>query len=400
MGAVAGPAIGAIGSIAGGMLGSRSSGGSRPQVPAWYAQSAQRLAQFGQGQAQRGYVVPPQNRVAPFSDDTLAAFNMVRDNVGSTMPAYQNAMNTAERLQGYNAPRVGTRFQNQNVQSQFDPRTMDAATFASLSANGGLDQYMNPYTQNVIDTSLADLENQRAMQANTLASQAQAAGAFGGSRYGVAQGQFEADALQNKGALAAQLRNQGFESASQRMLADAGMLNQAGFANQQAGITADQMGLQGQMANQGANLTAQQMGLTGQLANQQAGLASADVQNRNAYLQGILAQNMGAQQGVDASALGAIGSAQQAQAQQGLDNQYADWYDQNRAYPAFQTGLWGQSLGPGAAMIGGQTGQSGGLLGALGGAQLGANVGNSIYNWMQGMQQPQLSPIDITAQRI
>lgn len=386
MGSVAGPAIGAVGSIAGGLLGSRGSSSGGIRVPRWYSDSAQSLAQFGRNLALQPYVAPPADRVAPFSPDTLAAFDLVRQNVGSTLPAYQNAMQTAERLQGYQAPNVGTSFTPQSVQTQFDPRTVDATTWASLAANGGLDQYMNPYTQNVIDTSLADLENQRAVQYNNLASQAQAAGAFGGSRFGVAQGQFEADALRDKATLAAQLRNQGFESASQRMLADAGMLNQAAFANQAAGITADQMGFQGQLANQGADLTAQQMGLQGQMANQNASLASVDVQNRNAFLQGVLGDRIGAANAADATALGGIGATQQAFGQQQLDNQYADWFDQYRAYPQFQTGLWSGALGPGSVTIGGAPYQTGGgLLGALGGAQLGAQVGNSIYNWYQGL---------------
>jgi hypothetical protein len=74
-------------------------------------------------------------------------------------------------------------------------------------------QFMNPYTSNVTDQTLASLERQRQMQANTTGAQASAAGAFGGSRHGVA------DALTNE-AFARQgaqtfgnLQQQGFNTA-------------------------------------------------------------------------------------------------------------------------------------------------------------------------------------------
>jgi len=349
-----GPAIGAAGSILGGIAGGKGSRGSGPKVPQWYSQSAQGLAQFGRQLGTRSYVAPPQDRVAPFSSDTLAAFDMVRNNIGSAQPAYQNAMGTAERLQNYNAPTV-------------NPSMVTGSQFGQQ-----IGEYQNPYTDQVVNASLGDLGNARAEQQQSMASAAQAAGAFGGSRYGVAEGQFNADTVRDQGLLAAQLRNQGFESAAGRTM-------------------------QGLLANQ-------QAGLTGQLANQSASLASADVQNRNAFLQGILGDRMGAANAQDASALGSIGAAQQAQMQQGLDNQYSDWFDANRTFPQQQLNLWSGSLAPGAAMIGGTGGQSGGLLGTLGGAQLGSQVGNSIFNWYQGLQQPNnasgLSPIEIYAQRM
>ena len=347
---MSGPVAGAIGSIGGALIGSRSQKSGGVNVPRWYSDSAQGLAQFGRNAAMRPYNAPPENRVAPFSQDTLAAFDLVRNGVGTTQPYYQNAMNTAERLQGYNAPRI-------------NPALVSGAQFGQQ-----IGAYQNPYTNQVVDATLADFGHSRDEQAQAMASAAQAAGAFGGSRYGVAEGQFNADTVRDQGLLAAQLRNQGLESAAGRTM-------QGMFANQDS-------------INRAA------------LANQSASLASADVQNRNAFLQGVLGDRLGAANAQDASALGAAGSAQQAQQQQGLDNQYADWFDRNRAYPQFQAGLWGSALGPGAATIAGQgTVSGGGLLGALGGAQLGANVGNSISNWYQGLQQP-LAPIDIYAQRI
>ena len=194
---------------------------------------------------------------------------------------------------------------------------------------------------------------------------------------------------------------------------DIGAQNQFGLANQAAGQFADQLGMQGQIANQGANLQAQQLGLNaslanqsagqfadqmgfqGQLANQSAGMqgqiATADIQNRNAFLQGVLAQNLGAQNTADAQALAGAGAAQQALNQQQLDVNYGNYMDQ-RNWPTQQLNWWSSALQPGVAvgtaMAGGQPSQGGGLLGTLGGAQLGSQVGSSIYDWWKGMNTP------------
>jgi len=80
-------------------------------------------------------------------------------------------------------------------------------------AGPNIGQFANPYTQMVTGNTLNDLERQRQMTANTTGAQASAAGAFGGSRHGVA------DALTNE-AYARQgaqtfgnLQQQGFNTA-------------------------------------------------------------------------------------------------------------------------------------------------------------------------------------------
>lgn len=333
-----GPAIGAAGSVLGGIAGGKSSGGSK--APKWLRRNSRELAEMGKEMSQTPYTPYEGERVAPFSQDTLNAFDMIRNNVGTTQPYYASALDTSQRLQN----------------TTINPQQVQASQWAGTD----LSPYLNPYTNQVVDASLADLENQRAVQYNGLASQAQAAGAFGGSRFGVAQGQFEADALRNKSLLAAQLRNQGFETAAGLASQDVDRLNQAKYANQQY----DYMG---------------QMG-------------TADVQNRNAFLTGILGDSMGAANSMDAENMARIGSAQDAQAQQQLDVNYGNYWDRTRAYPSQQLGWWSSSLAPGTQVAGiGQPGQSGGLLGALGGAQLGAQVGNSVYDWWRGMSQPPAS---------
>ena len=60
-------------------------------------------------------------------------------------------------------------------------------------AGPNIGQFMNPYTSMVTGQTLSDLERQRQMAVNTTGAQATQAGAFGGSRHGVAE------ALTNEG---------------------------------------------------------------------------------------------------------------------------------------------------------------------------------------------------------
>lgn len=73
--------------------------------------------------------------------------------------------------------------------------------------------FMNPYVDNVVDASMGDAERARQMAVNNTADAATAAGAFGGSRHGVAEALTNQGALQQFGLLSAQLRAQGFDQA-------------------------------------------------------------------------------------------------------------------------------------------------------------------------------------------
>jgi hypothetical protein len=178
---------------------------------------------------------------------------------------------------------------------------------------------MNPYTQQVIDTTMADLDRQRQMQQNQLGAQASAARAFGGSRQGIAEAETNRAFAQQGGQLAAQLRQQGFQTALGASQQDVANQMQAALANQAAGGRAtefgQQLGFQGQTANQQAAMQAalanqaaagraaefgQSTGLQAALANQQAGLQGANLRLSGAGQLGGLAQqgfNMGQQIG-------------------------------------------------------------------------------------------------------
>ena len=318
--------------------------------------------------------------------------------------AYTGALQGTQAAMGYQPQQVGTQFgytpetvsaggvktqfgytpqrvsgQNVNTQFGYDPGSV-STTFgytpsqvASQAAYGGMSNYANPYTQQVIDTSMAELERQRQIQMGGLGAQASAARAFGGSRQGVAEALTNEGFARQGGQLSSQLYNQGFQTALGASQQDIANSLQAQMSNQQAGGRAAEFGqqtsLQAQLANQAARAQAEQFaqstGLQASLANQQTGLQAA-LANQAATAQ---AQQFGQSTGLQAQ-----GMNQQTQLQAALANQAA----QSRAQE------FGQSTGLQAALANQQAGLQGAqqLLGASGQlgdlSSLGFNFGQQI----------------------
>lgn len=89
------------------------------------------------------------------------------------------------------------------------------ATYANPAARA--QQMMNPYQQNVVNKTLRDVGGAAQIGLNTLDAQAQQAGAFGGSRHGVAMAEaakgYQQQALDAVGALNQQGYNQAMNDA-------------------------------------------------------------------------------------------------------------------------------------------------------------------------------------------
>jgi hypothetical protein len=110
---------------------------------------------------------------------------------------------------------------------------------------GMVQQYYNPFEQQVIDTTLADIERQRQMSTQNLGERATAARAFGGSRQGVAEGVMAGEFGRTAAQTAAGLRQSGYQSSLDRAMQQQ-QLNQAaglqgalfrlGASQQQAGL--------------------------------------------------------------------------------------------------------------------------------------------------------------------
>jgi len=160
----------------------------------------------------------------------------------------------------------------------------DAATQAGLAGQfvgpQAYQQFMSPFQQDVIKTSLDEFDRQAAIRQQGIADQALAAGAFGGGREGVQRAEYQAASDRNRAALQAQLLSQGFGQA-QNAAAQAFGQQQA-LAGQQQALSQQQQAL--------AQLSPQ---LTGQ---QIAGLSSLGAQQQAQQQAQLTAQQQLAQQ--------------------------------------------------------------------------------------------------------
>ena len=121
-------------------------------------------------------------------------------------------------------------------------------------------QFMSPYQQQVIDTTLTEFDKQRQQAMAGQQAQAVAGGAFGGAREGVQRAEYGAQTLQDRAALQAQLLQQGFGQAQQQ--AAQAFQQQTGLASLQPTLLGQQIaGISGlgqqQQAQQQAVLDAQ-----------------------------------------------------------------------------------------------------------------------------------------------
>jgi hypothetical protein len=109
--------------------------------------------------------------------------------------------------------------------------------FGALSGDpNAAKQLMNPYQQSVIDANNAQWQKTNAQDTNALNAQATAAGAFGGSRQGVAQGQMLANNAFNQQSQNAQLMNTGYQNAMNQASQLAGFGQQGAQMNANLGF--------------------------------------------------------------------------------------------------------------------------------------------------------------------
>lgn len=163
---------------------------------------------------------------------------------------------------------------------------------ANQLANTSLAPYMNPYTQQVINANESDILRGANIGMGQLQGQAQAAGAFGGSRHGVAMGDIGRETLQQLAQSSAGLRQAGYANAQNAAFQDIGNNFQGQLANQ--GVN-----MQGQLANQANSLQAQGMNqansLQAQGMNQGNNLQAQLANQQNALQSGLANQNVGMQ---------------------------------------------------------------------------------------------------------
>jgi len=227
---------------------------------------------------------------------------------------------------------------------------MGAEAYAGLTGAAGLQgpmtgqqltDYMSPYQQQVIDTSLAEFDRQAAMRQQGISDAAVGLGGYGGGREGVMQAEYQTQSDRNRAMLQAGLQQQGFTQAQGARQQD--YLNRLGLAQAQQG-----------------------------LGSYQAGLGAATQQ----------------QLGADVGLAGRVGSANQAQAQAELDaireaNRLAA-YEPLERLGMYGTGVTGLMGGyPSQYQFTSQPGPTP-LQSALGIASVGGGLYGNIYGPMRG----------------
>ena len=131
---------------------------------------------------------------------------------------------------------------------------------AGLTGPQAFQQFMSPFQQQVIDTTLSDFDRQASMGRQGIRDQAFTAGAFGGGREGVQMAEYNSNNLRNRASLLASLQQQGFTQANQ--LAQNAFQQQGNLASQQMGLSNFQRGSLGQDVSALGNLGAFRQGLT------------------------------------------------------------------------------------------------------------------------------------------
>ena len=182
----------------------------------------------------REYEAYEGDRFAKPAQDTLDAQQQIRDLQGQGQGVFTAGQQTGQNVAGY---------------------TPDQIQQQSFLGGQGVDQYMNPHTQNVIQNLQKNAMDTMQMQRNQLGSQAQMAGAGIGSRSAIDKGVMAAGVQRDLNQQTGDLLNKSFADASAQKRQDMEM--------EQAR----------QRYNQGANMEGQRLNLAGaDMASRQAGL--------------------------------------------------------------------------------------------------------------------------------
>jgi hypothetical protein len=224
------------------------SGGGGPQtvtnkteIPEWVQAAGQRnlsaaydVSQFMPGPYEG-------QRVAAMSPGQVNTIGSIANNYAMAQPAFAQAQQMAATSGAY------------------QPSQVSAGQLSSTD----LSPYMNPYTKDVLQSSLDTLNMQRQTGLNAAQEAANKARAFGGSRLGIQEGVVNAAAQQQAGQLAAQLNAQNYTQAQAAAQADMARRMESQRLNQAAGLSGAGLGLQGAQTLGGLATAGQESFLTG-----------------------------------------------------------------------------------------------------------------------------------------
>lgn len=287
--------------MSGGGGGSTTSTVTNQSIPQEFYPYFGRVLDRAEALSNEDYVPYQGARLADVSGDTTQSQNMIRGIAGAGSPATQRAMGMTQ--DAYDAAgNIGSQGPYQFSQFGYsDPGTFSGQAIA---------QYMSPYMQNVVNQQkLSALEDFQMANANR-AAQAQQAGAFGGSRFGIQQGLAERDLLSRTNQIQGQGLQQAYTDAQNMFERDraARMASEQNRAAELARVQSGQSAENLNYANLGLNALQFRSGLANQLSALGQTARGNEIQN---------AQLMQAQ-----------GSAQEQRQQAARDMAYQDFLRQ------------------------------------------------------------------------
>jgi hypothetical protein len=292
-------------------------------LPDWAIPYAQEVLGKSSALAQAPYQAYGGERQAQFTPLQQRAFqgagaltpsNTTGQAAGIAGQAAQQALGT-----GYAAGQFQNQFQApgqydpgqfnaQNVQAsqlqQFQMGPAERVSADSFTRAGAAQDYMSPYMQNVVGIQQREAQRAADIAGTQRGAAAVQSGAFGGSRQAIMDAEAARNLAMQKGDIQATGQQAAFQNAQQQFNAEQNARMQAALANQGAGLTVGQQNL-------GALLGIQQLGagqsLQAQLANQQTGMTAQQLAEQSRQFgagQGLTAAQAAAQYGQSAQQLG------------------------------------------------------------------------------------------------
>jgi len=163
--------------------------------------------------------------------ETAAGFKARQDAARAFTTRQQNLSGLAPQVAGQDALQKQAQTLAQQGVGSFQPFLTAAQGATGPQA---FQQFMSPYQQQVMDTSLAEFDRNAQIQQQGLRDQAVASGAFGGGREGVVQSEYMRGSDMNRARLQAGLLQEGFGQAQQA--AQQQFQNQMGLASALPGL--------------------------------------------------------------------------------------------------------------------------------------------------------------------
>lgn len=197
-------------------------------LPDFLKQAFEQLTARSEGLATEAFQPFPGPRVADFTPDQLASFDLIRQSLGTGAGSIDEARASLLGSQG-------------------------------LPTTEALQPFLDPFRQEVIQRTLDELRRQSDISGIRDAAGAVNAGAFGGARFGLVESERERNLSRTGGDLTAQLNSQNFQQAIQSLRQQQGLSLAA--VPQFLGLGAAERGIFAEDARGLQNIGLQQQGL-------------------------------------------------------------------------------------------------------------------------------------------